>query len=191
MPIQKALFPEEKTTTMFDLSNKICNIIGEVIENDGVITDVQIKALDELKGDFKEKAQAICHVRMRTENDIDYWKGVKAAAEAKIKSLNARKERLERYLLENMKAVNMEKISGDRYMFSISVSKGRESVVVDNVDILPEGYFKKQADKTKIKEAILAGRTITGASIEKGADYLSIRSNTKFNIMEDGTTVKY
>ena len=155
---------------MLEMVNKISNILGEVAENEGVITDEQIKALDIFKGDFKEKAQAICHVRRHIESDVDYWKGVKAAADAKIKALNNRKDRLENYLMNSMKLINVEKISGDRYMFSI----------VKDIDMLPEGFYKKQPDKTKIKKALDAGESVVGASLEKGNDYLTIRASTKF-----------
>ena len=174
MPVQK------ENMTMFDMVNKISNILGEVAENEGVITDEQIKALDIFKGDFKEKAQAICHVRRHIESDVDYWRGVKAAADAKIKALNNRKDRLENYLMNSMKLINVEKISGDRYMFSISITKGRDAVCVKDIDMLPEGFYKKQPDKTKIKKALDAGESVVGASLEKGNDYLTIRASTKF-----------
>ena len=60
---------------------------------------------------------------------------------------------------------------------TISTLKGRASVEVDDIDALPQGFFKveKKADKTAIKAAIDAGETIPGAGIIVGEPSITIR----------------
>lgn len=60
---------------------------------------------------------------------------------------------------------------------TISTLKGRASVEVEDIDALPQGYFKveKKADKTAIKAAIDAGEAIPGASIVTGEPSITIR----------------
>lgn len=57
------------------------------------------------------------------------------------------------------------------------VCKGRDKVVVHDVDELPQGYFTtvRKAELKAIKAAIDAGEKIPGAEIVTGDDYLTIR----------------
>jgi hypothetical protein len=60
---------------------------------------------------------------------------------------------------------------------TVSRRAGSESVEVDDVDDLPQGYFsiERVADKAAIKASIRAGETIPGARLERGADTISVR----------------
>lgn len=61
---------------------------------------------------------------------------------------------------------------------TLGISAGRDSVQIDDVDALPQGYYrvKKEPDKTAIKKAFGAGETIPGASIVTGEPTLTIRT---------------
>jgi len=61
---------------------------------------------------------------------------------------------------------------------TFSVSAGRQSVIVDDIDKLPQGFTKieKIARATEIKKALEAGDNIDGAHLERGPDYLTIRT---------------
>lgn len=61
---------------------------------------------------------------------------------------------------------------------TISVTKGRESVDVLDVDALPQGYFvtERKADKTAIGAALKAGEAIPGAALKRGEDSISVRT---------------
>lgn len=61
---------------------------------------------------------------------------------------------------------------------TLSISKGRTSVDVTDLDALPQGYFKieRKADKTAIKQAIEAGNEIPGAQLVMGDESLTVRT---------------
>lgn len=60
---------------------------------------------------------------------------------------------------------------------SISILEGKDSVVIDDLDELPQGAYriKKEADKVAIKESIQSGSEIPGARLERGADTIQVR----------------
>ena len=62
---------------------------------------------------------------------------------------------------------------------TLTVRKGSVSVVIDNVDQLPDELVDVATvvapDKKKIKEAIEAGEDIKGAHLEIGAESLQVR----------------
>lgn len=61
---------------------------------------------------------------------------------------------------------------------TISITRGRESVDVVDVDALPQGYFavERKADKTAIGAALKAGETIPGAALKRGDDSITVRT---------------
>lgn len=61
---------------------------------------------------------------------------------------------------------------------TFSVQAGRQSVIVDDINKLPQGFTKveKIARATEIKKALEAGDDIDGAHLQPGPDYLTIRT---------------
>ncbi len=60
---------------------------------------------------------------------------------------------------------------------TLSITKPRTSVCVEDANQLPQGYYQTErvADKKAIKAAIDAGETIPGASLKTGEAGLTIR----------------
>lgn len=86
--------------------------------------------------------------------------------------------RLEKVILEEMKRGGVQKQSIGNATYSWR--KGRESVIVPDVDALPDDFvrFKKEADKTKLKE-YLRNNKANFASIETGEDYLVVKGGLR------------
>jgi hypothetical protein len=61
---------------------------------------------------------------------------------------------------------------------TLTITAGRQSVDVIDVNELPQGYFQteRKADKTAIKKAFDMGETIPGAAIVTGNPTLTIRT---------------
>lgn len=61
---------------------------------------------------------------------------------------------------------------------TLSVTAAREKVEVNNVDDLPQGFFKTERKPLtkEIKEALMAGQDVPGASLQIGECGLMIRS---------------
>jgi hypothetical protein len=105
------------------------------------------------------------------------------AVKAYIGELSERKARFERSgealkaLIQGlMDAADQEKITLPEA--SIFVTKPRESVNVTDVDALPQGFYRitRTADKTALKDALMAGETIPGAELQIGVAGLTIRT---------------
>jgi hypothetical protein len=61
---------------------------------------------------------------------------------------------------------------------TLSIRKGVSSVVVDDVDALPQGFTRTEVVplKTELKKALEAGEAIPGARLEIGPQGLSVRT---------------
>lgn len=61
---------------------------------------------------------------------------------------------------------------------TLSISKGRDSVVIDDIDSLPQGTYsvEKKPNKDAIKKQIEAGSPVPGARIEQGQPSLVVRA---------------
>lgn len=61
---------------------------------------------------------------------------------------------------------------------TLTISKGRESVDVTDLDALPQGYFatERKADKEAIYKALKSGADIPGAVIVRAAPSLVVRT---------------
>ncbi|ENU3061654.1 siphovirus Gp157 family protein [Escherichia coli] len=93
------------------------------------------------------------------------------------KSFEGQAKSLKEYALKCLQAANMKSFKTERNTFT--VRKGSLSVVIDNVDQLPDDLVDIATviapDKKKIKEAIEAGLEIKGAHLETGAESLQVR----------------
>lgn len=75
-----------------------------------------------------------------------------------------------------MKAAKQSKITLTEA--TLSISKGRDSVVIDDIDSLPQGTYsvEKKPNKDAIKKQIEAGSPVPGARIEQGQPGLTVRT---------------
>jgi hypothetical protein len=88
-----------------------------------------------------------------------------------------RKSEAMRSLIKSiMRAANLDKITLTEA--SLSLTKARQTVGIEDLDQLPQGYFKttRQADKSAIKSAFERGEEIPGAFIVTGDMGLTIRT---------------
>lgn len=161
-------------TTLRDLGEDLAQI--QELAND---PESDPRALDDtiegLQGMFEDKAVRIVHVLANNDSDV-------AAIDAEIKRLQDRKkvmvngkERLKDYLRYNMEKTGVTKISSP--LFTITLAKGRSSVVVEDDSALPEDYKRVTVspDKTLIAKAIKDGYDVPGARLEQGQPSVRIK----------------
>lgn len=132
--------------------------------------------LDGIEGEFNDKALKIVDVISSVEGDI-------AQIDAEIDRLTARKktivnrnQSIRDYLQNNMEACGITKIECP--LFTITLAAGRDIVVVDNEDELPDEYITVKTsmapDKKELLKALKEG-AVTGAHIEKSKSSLRIK----------------
>ena len=136
-----------------------------------------IDTLEAVGGEFEQKAQTLVRITLNRDSDI-------AALEAEIKRLEGRKQVIvnqqqsfKDYLRKNMEATGITKISCP--LFSITLAKGRESVVVDDENSIPDELMRVKTeiapDKTAIAAKIKAGEEVPGARLERGQSSIRIK----------------
>ncbi|AML34642.1 siphovirus Gp157 family protein [Klebsiella aerogenes] len=93
------------------------------------------------------------------------------------KSFTGQAKNLKDYILKCMQAADLKNFKTERN--TLTVRKGSLSVIIDNVDQLPDELVDVATvvapDRKKIKEAIEAGQDIQGAHLEVGPESLQVR----------------
>ena len=142
--------------------------------------DMAVAIHDTMQGieaEFNDKALAVSHVILNFNSDI-------AALDVEIDRLTDRKrvianrqKEIKEYLRKNMDAASITKISCP--LFSITLTKGRESVVVDNESAIPDELMTVKTDMSPDKKAIAAllksGGEVPGARLERGQSTIQIK----------------
>ena len=130
-----------------------------------------------IEAEFNDKALAVSHVILNFNSDI-------AALDVEIDRLTDRKrvianrqKEIKEYLRKNMDAAGITKISCP--LFSITLAKGRESVVVDDESVIPDDLMRVKTDMSPDKTAIAAllksGGEVPGARLERGQSTIQIK----------------
>ncbi|MBU2049858.1 siphovirus Gp157 family protein [Stutzerimonas kunmingensis] len=130
-----------------------------------------------IEAEFNDKALAASHVILNFDADV-------AALDKEIERLQERKRlvtnrqrEIKEYLRENMEACGMTKISCP--LFTITLAKGRESVVVDDENSIPDDLMRVKTeiapDKTAIAAKLKAGEEVPGARLERGQSSIRIK----------------
>ena len=142
--------------------------------------DMAVAIHDTMQGieaEFNDKALAVSHVILNFNSDI-------AALDVEIDRLTDRKrvianrqKEIKEYLRTNMDAAGITKISCP--LFSITLAKGRESVVVDDESAIPDDLMRVKTDMSPDKTAIAAllksGGEVPGARLERGQSTIQIK----------------
>lgn len=152
--------------------------IAKLIEAYPELADDESLRADTLEG--QTNALRIIERALAERQDADMLAG---AVKAREEELYARRGRFERksdamkaLIKSIMRAANLDKLTLTEA--SLSLTKGRQTVGIEDLDQLPQGYFKttRQADKAAIKSAFDRGEEIPGAFIVTGDTGLTIRT---------------
>lgn len=130
-----------------------------------------------IEAEFKDKALAVSHIILNFEADV-------SALDAEIDRLQERKRlvtnrqgQIKDYLRENMQAAEITKISCP--LFTITLAKGRETVVVDDESALPDDLVTVKTDvkpdKAAIAAKLKAGDEVPGARLERSQSTIRIK----------------
>lgn len=136
-----------------------------------------LDTLEAVGGEFEQKAQALVRITLNRQSDID-------ALDNEIKRLQARKQAIlnaeasfKEYLRTNMEATGIKKITCP--LFSITLSQGREVVVVDDERSIPDDYMRVKTELAPDKKAIIAklkaGEEVPGTHLERGKGSILIK----------------
>lgn len=150
--------------------------LQEALEDPAADRDAILDALDDAKGELKQKVDAVCRVRANLIGNIATFKTEEGRLSKRRKTLENDKKRLEDWTRETMTVLGVPEIKTD--VHSVTVGKGQWTVVVTNESIVPEEFMRVKKDVNR--EAVLKtynenGEFVDGTDIVEGTKVLTIR----------------
>ena len=164
-------------TKLHEIAAEYREVAALADSDDEGMAQAVLDTLEAVGGEFEQRAQTLVRITLNRDSDI-------AALEAEIKRLEDRKrvivnqqQSFKDYLRRNMEACGMTKISCP--LFTITLAKGRESVVVDDENSIPDDLMRVKTeiapDKTAIAAKLKAGEEVPGARLERGQSSIRIK----------------
>lgn len=132
--------------------------------------DVTDEDLARAFGDVQAKAESICQFRACLMADIVAFKAEEDRISKRRKAMENTRERLEKYLLDNMQRLMIDKLRAGTFAINLQESPAR--VIIDEESAIPDEYFieipaSKRLDKDKAGEAMKNGQIVTGCHLER------------------------
>lgn len=152
--------------SLYALTNEFRQTLDEMFDEDGVMTP----RFEELHEQISDKLSSIAAYILNTELEADQATVVIKRVTALRDAHKKKSERLKKYLADHMKAVGRTEILADDGSFKVKLYLNRDHSVVIEADAhfppeLCEDPKPPEPSKSKIKQALLDGKEIKGASI--------------------------
>jgi len=163
-------------TTLYKLTEQMQSL-KELLNSDEIPENAIADTMEGIQGEFDDKAKAIMYLVRNTDTDIDGIKSEVKRLNDRAKVLQNQQDRIKEYLRFNMSETGINKIECE--LFTITLSKARKVVIIDDIKKLPKRLQKKvttiTCDKNDIKKELDAGLKTEGAHIEDGKRGLTIK----------------
>lgn len=158
---------------LYEIAENFRNL-QELLEDETIPAEVIEAALNEVQGTFEEKAENIVSFIKSLEGEVAAYREEEKRLAANRRTIENKVESMKNYLFSNMQVMGCKNIKTP--LFKISVKKNPASVMIDNLEAIPEDYlvFKMEADKKKLAEVLKAGETVEGCHLEQ-KESLSIK----------------
>lgn len=151
---------------LFEYSNSIMQL-DLLLENEEIDGQTYEDSLELIKSSFTDNVDNLTRYNIHLLSRIDECKKYIEQLENNKKKLLKKHERLQKFLIDFMNKSNFEKISGNTSEIKIRKNK---SVNIFDINKIPNAYKNQKIefvpDKSKIKQAILAGENIEGAELK-------------------------
>lgn len=151
---------------LHELSAEYLQLLHHALDNND---EEMEKALDEIRGDWNNKAVSLGKVVKHVEFMVESIKKIEGDAYQRRKSLEAKIERFKKYLGYNMEATGITRI--DSPYFTVALRNNPPSVNVYDEAQVPDEYMvqpetpPKKPDKKKIADDLKQGVVIEGCEL--------------------------
>lgn len=157
----------QKYTQVFDLITNLEDLPPEVIED----------TLESCSEELEEKSLNIAAIIKNINYDVEAMKDYEKKMNQKRRTLENRVTFLKDYLKEHMNICKVSKFCNQE--LSISIRKSPISVIIDNIEKVPEKFKDIQIsvniNKAEIKKAFKDGDKINGVHLEEDNTTLVIK----------------
>lgn len=155
---------------LYQLHEGYLNLV-EVLENAGEdenLRELVTNSLNEIEDNIKDKADNVVRFIRNLESEANAIKEEEKRLAEMRKKREKQVENLKQYLFDFTKVADGQKIKGS--IFTVSIKKNPASVVVDDLEAIPEEYKRVktvvEADKTLLKK-VLKENEVAGAHLEQ------------------------
>ena len=154
--------------TLYDYAEKYRSALEKLLdttdENGEVDADV-LQELENAKDALEVKTTNCGMMFLELQAEVEKIKAFEKKVAERRQSLERRADSLKRYIDANLRGAGVEKVKSDLVTIGYRAS---ERVEIDNVEEIPEEYFrvKVEVDKAAVKQALKAGATM-GAHLEQ------------------------
>lgn len=155
---------------LYEISDEV-RLIERMLEEEDVDQESFLAALDGLNEERDAKIANIGLLVKELRSDVDARKFVIKRLQEKNKAADNRIEWLKNYIMSHIdKPVKTP-------LVSVYKQAGRESIVIDDIDQIPEKFIKveKSVDKTALKKDVEEGFEYAGFHIAQGNDSIVIK----------------
>ena len=152
---------------LFEISERYKNLF-ELLENPEIEPEMVQSALNEVQGEFNDKAQNIVYIIKNMLSDKEKLDNMQQQLGIKSESLDGKIKHLKDYLKAEMLVTNQQKIKTD--IFTISLRKSTAVNILDEsaiIDRFIDCKVIRTLSKSAIKEALKAGETVVGAELKE------------------------
>ncbi len=160
--------------TLYDLSQEYRQI-AEAIDNEDEAPDGAAELLAAIEGDIDHKVENCVKLLDQWEADEAELKAHAERIRSRIGVMRNRQRRLREWVLLNMQLTGINKIESP--WFTMNLVQGRERVVVDDADDVPDAHCRIQRtpNLAAISDAIRTKGPVSYAHIERGPETLRIK----------------
>ncbi len=161
--------------TLYDLTGELLELL-ELAQDPDTDLDALADTMESVNLEFNDKADGYAKIIRTLTAQADMLKAEAARMKEREKSFRDRAETIRKNLEAAMLATDKRKIK--TAMFTFSIRRNPESVVIDRQDSVPERFLKfkePEIDKTAIKKALKAGENLDGFAHLEQTESLQIR----------------
>jgi hypothetical protein len=152
--------------SLYALSQEYQWAFNELMEIPDLPAEVIADTLEGLAGDLEVKSLNVARFFQNIDAEAAAIKDAETRMAARRKALENKAQRLKTYLLDNMRACQISKISCPE--FEISLRKNPPAVIIDNEALIPPEFVEIRTSTYINKVAIKAAGEVPGTHIEQG-----------------------
>ena len=154
--------------SLYELTESTRAAIEELLALEDVPQEAVNNTIEGLEGELQIKQRNVAAYILNRESDIEAMKQYKNNMEKRIKQAENQINRLKNGLLWSLKKHGKNRLELPEMV--IKIKNNPLSVAINNMDLIPPEHRRTKVeyvpDKKKIKESILAGKSVSGAHLE-------------------------
>lgn len=148
---------------LYELTQNYKNLL-DLLEDDNIPIELLEDSLNQINEDFTSKCESISKVIKSLYANIDAIRMEERRLQKRRKAIENNMNNLKDYLKTSMEALDKKSVKSN--MFSLSIRKNTPSILIKNINDIPEEYVKEVIEYDIDKKGILQEFKSTGYLVE-------------------------